>query len=486
MVKLNGFVLLFSLFLVSLFFFQPIIAKDDAGQEERFGIQDDADKSVTTVVSNLNDIGLNISESDISSIMQNNQLINNLSEETKTKLINIYVDYKRAKEDGNETAIKEIQQNLLQIKEQIMEELKGMNISSSTPQQTKAVCTVSVELRNRLTETMREYEQLASQLKENSSSADIERIQQIKETMNQIQEQIRTEMENCQGSNPTAGQAIGQVAMANNTCVIPVELTQSFEGLMKQYNKAISENNTEEAKVLEEKINEIKSKLAESKGQCVKTVVSARNAEIKDVIDVYKSQIQSLNEINDSQTRNMLREEIRNETKAAISEILQEKRYLNISDLIGIVNRVSISNNKVDIDGEEVNESGIGIELRIRNRTMNLTNTRDQIEMTDGPLKIRLSKNISNVEVTPEQALRIMNKSIAITPTELQEKAKIRIRNMEMVMENNTLVYSGTGEEDRKLLGLFSIKVETKLKANAENGQIISQERPWWAFLTTE
>jgi hypothetical protein len=41
-------------------------------------------------------------------------------------------------------------------------------------------------------------------------------------------------------------------------------------------------------------------------------------------------------------------------------------------------------------------------------------------------------------------------------------------------------------KKKRKLLWLFEVHMETKTELNAENGKIISEEKPWWSFLVGE
>ena len=58
-------------------------------------------------------------------------------------------------------------------------------------------------------------------------------------------------------------------------------------------------------------------------------------------------------------------------------------------------------------------------------------------------------------------------------------------------VENVTLVggekpkYVIQSREKRKLLWLFEVEVQTKTEVNAQDGQVISQEQPWWGFLLT-
>jgi hypothetical protein len=58
-------------------------------------------------------------------------------------------------------------------------------------------------------------------------------------------------------------------------------------------------------------------------------------------------------------------------------------------------------------------------------------------------------------------------------------------------VENVTLIggdkpkYVIRSKVRKKLLWVFEVQVETKAEVNAENGEILSQEKPWWSWLLT-
>jgi hypothetical protein len=58
---------------------------------------------------------------------------------------------------------------------------------------------------------------------------------------------------------------------------------------------------------------------------------------------------------------------------------------------------------------------------------------------------------------------------------------------MELKEENATAVYKIKADENRKLLGLIPIKVNKTITVDAANTEveIIEENSPWWAFLTT-
>ena len=61
-------------------------------------------------------------------------------------------------------------------------------------------------------------------------------------------------------------------------------------------------------------------------------------------------------------------------------------------------------------------------------------------------------------------------------------------KEIELKEENAIAIYKIKTDENRKLLGIMPIKIEKTYTANATNPEveIINENMPWWAFLTTK
>jgi hypothetical protein len=503
-IKTNVFVLFFvGVLLLSGFVFSqaavPIKIEDYKGNGLNAGSDlGDLSTSVSNV-SNLNILDIESIEQTLPSIMNNTEFIRCISSDLKSQIITLYARYKAAKEKGDEATITEIKKEATELAEKVRLELKECFASGQVIQSTKLkagapsnlICDVPVELRNELNLAWKDYEEIVSSMKTTVTSVD-PRLAEVKERINQIQEKIRIIKQNCVNTTQATvagkmqpGQGVGTWAMENTTCVVPVELTQTYEGLMIQYNQAVAANDKQKAEELIGKINEIKEKIAATKGQCVKAIVTTKAAEIRDVIENYKEKLEELKNITDVEERNQLRQEIHNETKEMIKAIAQEKKTINATAVSELVNTIQIGKDNVKLDEDEINATDFAVVAKIKNRTMNITKLRDQILMR--------VENETGLSIPLPGVVKIMNGTmivdnlpVKITPDEIREKARMKIKEMTMEKENNTLIYSVSGEEDRKFLGIFAIKVEKKIKANAETGQIVKEELPWWSFLTTK
>ena len=41
-------------------------------------------------------------------------------------------------------------------------------------------------------------------------------------------------------------------------------------------------------------------------------------------------------------------------------------------------------------------------------------------------------------------------------------------------------------QKQARVLGLFQVKMQVQAQVDAENGEVIQTNKPWWAFLATE
>jgi len=56
---------------------------------------------------------------------------------------------------------------------------------------------------------------------------------------------------------------------------------------------------------------------------------------------------------------------------------------------------------------------------------------------------------------------------------------------LDLKLENGKPVYESVSTVNSKVLWFLPVQMEVKSKINAENGKLVSEQKPWWAFLTT-
>jgi hypothetical protein len=139
--------------------------------------------------------------------------------------------------------------------------------------------------------------------------------------------------------------------------------------------------------------------------------------------------------------------------------------------------------------------NAFGIEMaegnRIRLRVGNVTAETDldikQQKMQD---KVQMSVKLSNgrnaeVKVMPNTASERALERLRLRVCTAERNCTIELK--EVGSGNQTrLAYEVQAERHARILGLFQTKMQVRAQVDAENGEVISTGKPWWAFLATE
>ncbi|MEM3715313.1 MAG: hypothetical protein QXF82_10240, partial [Nitrososphaeria archaeon] len=184
-----------------------------------------------------------------------------------------------------------------------------------------------------------------------------------------------------------------------------------------------------------------------------------------------------------------IREQIKEETMMQIKQIVAERKEINAADVLPIATAIHLNKSVAKLGDEEVNSTNLSIKMRIRDKEMNITKVQEKLKMVENDTEAEIEPT-ANVDIT-ENGTSINGKNLSITPAEVKERLKERIKNsviskLQIKIENNKLVYSADVKENRKILGIIPVTMETRAKINVENEGALEIERPWWAFITTE
>jgi hypothetical protein len=106
-----------------------------------------------------------------------------------------------------------------------------------------------------------------------------------------------------------------------------------------------------------------------------------------------------------------------------------------------------------------------GINVRIRNQEMIIRNN---------SIFLNISNNEVELSIIPQQAM-------------ISAKVKNNSRaDVELIIEQEIPKYQIMEQKAVRILGLFQANMNVDSKINALTGELESQIKPWWSFLTTE
>src|SRR3989344_1173146 len=86
------------------------------------------------------------------------------------------------------------------------------------------------------------------------------------------------------------------------------------------------------------------------------------------------------------------------------------------------------------------------------------------------------------IRITSEEA-----KQTAEASLEIEDCSDCEVELTETEVNNEAqLVYEFKAEKEAKVFGIFKTHMDVEANVNAEIGQVVSVEKPWWSFLAVE
>lgn len=174
--------------------------------------------------------------------------------------------------------------------------------------------------------------------------------------------------------------------------------------------------------------------------------------------------------------------ELRNEIDKLIEELLKSKSEISTEEVDGLVEKIEVRPGEVKMDKVVVKTVDKSIVARLDNKALEIKPTEAQVIIHDENLEVKAPElSIEN------KILRVGTSEIKLSPGAVIEATKLQPIEMELVEENAIAIYKIKADENRKLFGFIPIKVNKTLTVDATNteAEIMEEESPWWAFLTT-
>jgi len=171
--------------------------------------------------------------------------------------------------------------------------------------------------------------------------------------------------------------------------------------------------------------------------------------------------------------------------KEKIKKEIKEKSEILIEDLSKIVSTINFEPREVEIDGERVSFDKEKIFIKkVGERELKILVNPEKIILKEGE-KIAQVEGKLSIE---NEKLLIGGKEIKLTPNQLIEKLKIENPlNLEIKvkLEKENPVYFVKAVEEKKILGIFSIKIQKEIEVSAQKEEIEKlkeTKKPLWLF----
>ena len=169
-------------------------------------------------------------------------------------------------------------------------------------------------------------------------------------------------------------------------------------------------------------------------------------------------------------------ENVSNETKFGLGPMIHKRvragiytnedgEQIRVSELARNRLRLQVGNASADCDCNLTEE-------KVRNRT------RLRVHHPNGRnTTVKIMPNVASRTALRRLRLKVCNESNNCT-LELKEVALRR--------NETRAAYELQAERHFRILGLFRAKARVRAQIDAENGEVVSEKGPWWAFLASE
>jgi len=145
---------------------------------------------------------------------------------------------------------------------------------------------------------------------------------------------------------------------------------------------------------------------------------------------------------------------------------------------------------KINSKGEEISVQSQGNnEIQLETQGISAKFNGEMTEVSEGN-KTKLYARMSNgsdreVKIMPSTASETALEKLRLRNCVAEEGCLIELK--EVGNGNDTrLAYEIQIERHSRILGIFQKKMQIRTQVDAENGEIIDVNKPWWAFIATE
>jgi len=212
--------------------------------------------------------------------------------------------------------------------------------------------------------------------------------------------------------------------------------------------------------------------------ETTKPVVVESGAEIN---AYYKSRIEKAVSVKGEEKQIQELKTLRDEIDGLISNLIKSRKELEVSELNTLVKEVKVSRGEIKADDISVKTTEKKLLVNVGDRPVSVEPTKSQVLIRDKGLEVN-----TEAVMIKENVLSVGGVDVMMSASEVTEKLGLAPKTIELKEENSKAVYDMKIEERRKLFGFIPINSQRIITADAENGNALSENLPWYNFMTTK
>ncbi len=231
---------------------------------------------------------------------------------------------------------------------------------------------------------------------------------------------------------------------------------------------------------IRERTEECKRLRTLNQGAFISEAAKLKDGSAAGIVDYYKAKLSEISLEEDEAQRLELLRALRSEIDTEIKTIMESKRQIRSDDMDELVEKIEVRADKIKADDVEVDSKDRSILTEINGKEV-------EIKVVEGQVKIEVEGvEVDTGAITIENDTLFYNGvAIKTLPSDALVRYKLKVKEMRLEQEENKLVYKVKYEEQRKILGLFKAKAEREAEIDADDGNKIDDNGPWWQWMST-
>ena len=237
---------------------------------------------------------------------------------------------------------------------------------------------------------------------------------------------------------------------------------------------------------MQEQIADIESKIKSYTQLCNAPSISS-DAKPSDIVSYYKGKminVMASSETSDNKIASL--KDLRQEIDNTIANLIGQRKNIKFDDVKGMVDSVTVGANSISIGESKTDGTDVSIESYIGDSSVSVAPTTSGAEINQDGIKV------DSVSVAVDKdGINVDGANVSVSPKELMQRHKLlsnmaRVTALKLSKENNKAMYTANVDAKKNILGFIPATTNEEIKVDAENGNIISESKPWWSAISTD
>lgn len=182
-----------------------------------------------------------------------------------------------------------------------------------------------------------------------------------------------------------------------------------------------------------------------------------------------------------STQRRIMQEEIKRQVRDMLQKQANVSDGLNMSDFRYLGQKISFAAHQINAGNLSIDASRKQIFATIKNRHVQIEQTARGVRLKDGDYSVELD----GLEVDGEEVY-VDGKRLGLMPEDAASRVEGKVTDIKIAQREDRNIYQFKTKSRARFLGLFDIEIDKDVELDAEDGEKIAENRPWWSFLAFE